>query len=198
MRFLKGGSMKKSAVIFLVFAFVQFITIPVFSTDAHLSDTDSITVQEFSLKTDYTKRANMRAVFFPVSGSLVEGPAFTQEAAEAVSPDEEIRALKKKRTGYLLGSIGLIAAGGLCIYQYTQVEPEKGNLAGDAGEDTGQRSSTSSGGQAVWIALGAVSIAVGAALIGQYSKTNKAVKAKEKELENLSQAQQRLAQVVSR
>jgi len=190
--------MKKTAVIFLVFAFVQFITIPVFSTDSHLSDTDSVTVQEFSLKTDYTNRANMRAVFFPMKGFLLEGTAFTQEASEEMSLKEEVNSLKKKRTGYLLGSIGLIAAGGLCIYQYTQVEPEKGIRAGDAGEDTGERSSTSSGGKAVWIALGAVSVAISVALISQYSKTNKAIKAKEKELENLSQVQERLAQAVSR
>ena len=190
--------MKKSVVIFLVFAFIQFITIPVFSTDTRLSDTNSITVQEFSLKTDYTNRANMKAVFFSLSGSLAEGTAFVQEASEEMSLEEEVSSLKKKRTGYLLGSIGLIAAGGICIYQYTQVDPEKGIRAGDAGEDQGERSSTSSGGKAVWIALGAVSVAIGAALISQYSKTNKTIKAKEKELENLSQAQQRLAQALSR
>ncbi len=188
--------MKKSAVIFLVFAFVQFITIPAFSTDTYQSDNDSVTVQEFSLKTDYTNRANMRAVFFPLSGSFLEGMAFTQEAAEDISLDEEIRSLKKKKTGYLLGSIGLIAAGGLCFYQYTQSESKQGERPGVS--EGGGRSSVSSGGGAGWIALGAVSVAIGAALISQYSKTNKAIKAKEKELENLSQAQQRLAQAVNR
>ncbi len=188
--------MKKSAVIFLVFAFVQFITIPMFSTDSHLSDTDSVTVKEFSLKTDYTNRASMRAVFFPVSGSLVDGTAYAQEAAEAVSPEEEIRSLKKKRTGYLLGSIGLIAVGGLSIYQSTQIESKRGERPGVS--EGGEAGSVSHGPQSLWIALGAVSVAIGAALISQYSKTNKAIKAKEKELENLSQAQQRLAQAVSR
>ncbi len=188
--------MKKSAVIFLVFAFIQFITIPAFSTDSNLSDNDSVTAQEFSLKTDYTKRANMRAVFFPLSGSLADGTAFTQEAAEETSPDEEIRSLKKKKTGYLLGALGLIAVGGFCIYHSTQVESKKGERPGVS--EGGERSSVSTGSKTLWIALGAVSIAIGAALIGQYSKTNKAIKAKEKELENLSQAQQRLAQAVSR
>ncbi|HHF51555.1 MAG TPA: hypothetical protein ENL46_02565 [Candidatus Aminicenantes bacterium] len=189
--------MKKTAVIFLVLAFVQFITIPAFSTDSHLPDTDSSTVQEFSLKTDYTSRANMRAVLFPSGVSLAEEAAFPQETSEEMTIEEDITSLKKKKTGYLLGGIGLIAAGGVCFYQFTQVESEKGAYAG-AGETVGERSSTTGGGKAVWVALGAVSAAIGVALISQYSKTNKAIKAKEKELENLSQAQQRLAQAVSR
>jgi len=188
--------MKKCAVVFLVFAFVQFITIPAFSTDTNLSDTDSATVQEFSLKTDYAKRANMRAVFYPLSGSLAGGTVFTQEAAEAVSPEEEIRSLKKKKTGYLLGSIGLFAVGGLSIYQSTQIESKRGERPGVS--EGGEAGSVSHGPQSLWIALGAISIAIGAALISQYSKTNKAIKAKEKELENLSQVQERLAQAVSR
>jgi hypothetical protein len=196
MDLLKGGNMKKSAVIFLVIAFVQFITIPVFATDSNLSDNDNVRAREFSLKTDYTKRANMRAVFFPLSGSLADGTAFAQEAAEETSPDEEIRSLKKKKTGYLIGSIALLAVGGLCIYQYTQVDAKRGERPGVS--EGGESGSVSFGVQALWIALGAVSIAIGAALIAQYAKTNKAIKAREKELENLSRAQQRLAQAVNR
>ncbi len=189
--------MKKSTVIFLVASFVQFITVSAFATNSHSLDKDSSMVEEFSLKTDYTSRINMKEALFSVNKPEAGAMILIQENAEAMSLEEEIKSLKKKRTGYLVGAVGLLGLAGFSIYQFTQVEPTKGAHAG-AGEAEGETSSTTGMGKMVWVTLGAISGAIGAVLISSYSKTNKEIKAKEKELENLSQAQERLARALSK
>lgn len=189
--------MKKSAVIFLVLAFIQFITVPAFTSDAPKYDSTQSTVQQFSLKTDYSSRINLKKALFSTSESWFKEAGLIQEEAEEMSLEEEIASLKKKRTGYLLGGIGLFAAAGVCIWRLTEVEPKKGTRAG-AGETEGERSSTTGMGKIIWGVLAAISGAIGVALISNYSKTNKAIKAKEKELESLSRTQQRLAKALNK
>lgn len=189
--------MKKSAVIFLVLAFIQFITVPAFTSDARTSDPVDSTVQEFSLKTDYSAQINMKKAFFSMNESWAKESGLIQEEAEEMSLEEEISSLKKKKSGYLIGSIALFAAAGVSVWRFTEVEPTKGQEAG-GGEAEGERSSTTGMGKMIWVVLGAVSAAVGVALMSNYSKTNKAIKAKEKELESLSRAQQKLAQALGK
>ncbi|MBD3414932.1 MAG: hypothetical protein GF421_10940 [Candidatus Aminicenantes bacterium] len=189
--------MKKSVVIFLVFAFVQFITVPILATDSRSVQSDRIVAQEFSLKTDYTSRINMKDALFSMSEKWVKDAFSMQETSEDMSLQEEIKSLKKKRSGYLIGSIALFAAAGVSVWRFTEVEPKKGTRAG-AGETEGTRSTTTGMGKMTWVLLGAISAAVGVALISNYSKTNKEIKAKQKEMESLSRAQQRLARALSR
>jgi hypothetical protein len=187
--------MKKSVVIFLLLAFVQFISVFAFSTDSIQLNYESSTVQKFSLKTDYTSRINMKNALFSVRESDVKEAVLIQESAEAMSLEEEIKSLKKKRSGYLFGSIGLFAAAGLCFWRFTEVEPKKAERPGLEG--SGGEAGTPGMGKMMWMGLGAVSAAMGVLLVSSYSKTSKAVKAKQKELENLYQAQQKLAQALN-
>jgi len=189
--------MKKSAVIFLVLAFIQFITVPAFTANSRVSDSDHSTVQEFSLKTDYTSRANMKGLLFSVSEAWINNASSIQEASEEMSLEEEIKSLKKKRSGYLIGSIALFGVAAGSVYQFTQVESKRGGRAG-AGKTEGESGANVGMGKMIWVVLGAISAAVGVALISNYSKTNKAIKAKEKELESLSRAQQKLARALNK
>jgi len=182
--------MKKSAVIFLVVAFIQFITVPAFTSNTRISDSNQSSVQQFSLKTDYSSRINLKKALF--SKTWIKEAGLMQETEE-----EDIATLKKRKTGFLIGGIGLFAAAGLCVWRFTEVDPKKGQEAG-AGEAEGERSSTTGMGKMIWAVLGVISAAIGVALIINYSKTNKAIKAKEKELESLSRAQQRLAEALNK
>jgi hypothetical protein len=184
--------MKKSAVIFLVLAFIQFITVPAFTS----SVPDHSTVKEFSLKTDYSSQINMKKAFFAMGESWAKEAGLMQESAEEMSLEEEVASLKKKRTGFLIGGIALFAAAGVCVWRFTEVEPKQAERPGLEGSGGGK--GTIGMGKVIWIALGAISGAVGVALMSNYSKTNKAIKAKEKELESLSQAQQKLAQALNK
>lgn len=187
--------MKKSAVIFLVLAFIQFITVPAFTS----SVPDHSTVKEFSLKTDYSSQINMKKAFFAMGESWAKEAGLMQESAEEMSLEEEVASLKKKRTGFLWGSIGLFAGAGVCVWRFTQVEPGESERPGVGEEELPEREKGSiSMGKMIWAVLGAISAAVGVALMSNYSKTNKAIKAKEKELESLSRAQQKLAQALNK
>ncbi|MFO7981598.1 MAG: hypothetical protein R6V00_12335 [Candidatus Aminicenantes bacterium] len=188
--------MKKSAVIFFVLAFIQFITVPAFTSGVRLTDSDHSTVKEFSLKTDYSSQINMKKAFFAMGESWAKEAGLIQESAEGMSLEEEIASLKKKRTGFLLGSIALFAAAGVCVWRFTEVEPTQAERPGIEGSGGGE--GTIGMGKVIWVTLGAISGAIGVVLISNYSKTNKAIKAKEKELESLSQAQQKLAQALNK
>ncbi|MFW6123613.1 MAG: hypothetical protein ACOC5G_00155 [Acidobacteriota bacterium] len=191
--------MKKSAVVFLVVAFIQFITVPAFSNNSRVPDYDQSTVQEFSLKTDYSSQINLKNALFSMSESWIKESGLIQESAEEMSLKEEIKSLKKKRSGFLLGSIGLFAASGICVWRFTEVKPGESERPGVGEEELPEREEGSiSMGKVIWITLSAISAAIGVALLTNYSKTSKEIKAKEKELENLAEAQQKLAQVMKK
>ncbi|MFH1945546.1 MAG: hypothetical protein ABIK95_07975 [Acidobacteriota bacterium] len=164
--------MKKTIAVCLVSSFLLFV-----STSAYAG----ASTREFSLKDTYN----------PTLKVTIDPDIFAQ-TGDTQSIQEEIAALKKKKSGFMIGGVlGVLAGAGLIVLGATTENTS--SRTNQLGEELGQREDDVSAAKTFLIGGGLLSLAFGGLMFGSMAKAGKQLKQKEAELNNLAALQAKLA-----
>jgi len=131
--------MKKISASYLIVTFVLFITANVYSTEKALKHFKYSKPSPFSISKfneEFSLKKNYEIEIKKINHPFFELEKLGKELnLQQVGHDPridflqiEIKKLKKKKTGYLIGSIAFAGLGGFLIYKYATYEAQEGQI----------------------------------------------------------------------